>query len=103
MPDVPLPGIYVRSTATAGDQLRIVPDFELLAYGRACAEAGAKAEREECTKLCDAQEESAYAMYRGDAPILPESGLTPGHSYLEGMGDGAGSCADAIRARSKTT
>ena len=55
-------------------------------------------ERERCAKLCDSMEALSYAMYRGKV-VDPLGGhLTPGHPYLEGSGDGAGSCALAIRA-----
>ena len=52
---------------------------------------------EEAAKVCEAQEISAYDLYTGKVKPLPESGLTTGHPYLEGSGDGALLCAAAIR------
>ena len=58
-------------------------------------------EREKCAVLCDAHEVDQWNLYKGFSPY---SGSEEGRadSYVQGVSDGAGYCADAIRARTTT-
>ncbi len=60
-----------------------------------CWKAATAAERERCAKVCDAISDEHWSRYKG---TKPNSGHPArGSYYAEGMSDGAGLCADAIR------
>ena len=60
----------------------------------------AAAERRECARVCQEIEDDRWELYKGR---LPYTGREPecGQPHTYGRSDGAGECADAIRARSK--
>jgi hypothetical protein len=58
---------------------------------REYARAAVLAERERCAKLCDEYEAKKYAAYKhGNSPERASD-------YVQGLSDGAGDCAAAIR------
>lgn len=63
-------------------------------------DANAAIEREECANVCDGIEQDKWALYKG---LKPYSGAEEGRadSHIQGWSDGAGDCAEAIRARSE--
>jgi len=60
-----------------------------------------KLEREDCAKVCDAYEVDQWNLYKGRAP---HNGTEEGRAdpHIQGVSDGAGYCADLIRARGTT-
>jgi hypothetical protein len=61
----------------------------------------AAAERKACALICDDIETDRWALFKGREPYTGKE-ADRGSNYVQGESDGAGKCADAIRARSNT-
>ena len=57
--------------------------------------AGQLIERERCANVCDAIFDEYWSRYKGTPPN--EQHPARGNAYTEGVSDGGGLCADAIR------
>lgn len=68
-------------------------------YARQLWQAAIKAEREACALACDKLAAEYRAVYKGRAAIpIAQLGLRY-NPHTDGLSDGAGECAAAIRAR----
>jgi hypothetical protein len=58
-------------------------------------------EREQCARVCDDIENDQWALYKGRPPY---NGNEEGRAdmHVQGVSDGAGRCATAIRARGES-
>jgi hypothetical protein len=71
--------------------------FTVLEFARAIEQASRRAAIEECAGVCDDIEIDRWNLYKGRTPYTgSEDGRANPH--VEGMSDGAGNCATAIRA-----
>ncbi len=77
-------------SAWPGSYVDLAVDLAWLAYSEATA-----VERERCAKVCDAICDEHWSRYKGTKPNAGHPAR--GSYYAEGMSDGAGLCADAIR------
>jgi len=66
-------------------------------YDQAAMDAAIAAALERAEKACEAIENDKWALYKGRKPY---TGKEPGRAsdYVQGQSDGAGDCAEAIRA-----
>lgn len=70
-------------------------DDDLIKLVQRAYDAGVRAEREECAKVCDEHAQEQWNFFK-TAPI---SDSRRGNPYTEGQSDAADECAAAIRAR----